>query len=526
MTLEAHFDSAAAARSTSFGRRGLARKLVFRIFPILAAIVLLTQLVVGYGEYRGRLEALEARADLVARLTAEAVARPLWALDQPVYESQLLALSRDPAFVRVVLRDADGKVLFRNGSAEDRPGSRPVRVDVPVLEPGGGGSEQGRLELVLSGQELIAGARRQLLVGAIAIAVLLASLSITLHSILARLVSAPLRRLLTAMGRVERKDWHTVEWKSHDEIGGLVQGFNRMVDGLRSGDEAHRLLAELRIAERRLHENHAALARANQRVLDSINYARRIQAALLPDLGRSVAGAAELAVIWEPRDIVGGDLYWVGERDGKLVLVLLDCTGHGVPGAFMTMIAASVLDRVLQQDGATSPAFVLQQLDALVRTLLGQDRPSPEQVGVESDDGLDAAVCVYDPATHELRYAGAMVPLLLTEEGGGDDIVTIRPDRRSLAYRRNTWSARNLRFTEHVRTVAPGTVLYLASDGVIDQLSPSDRLFGRRRTIDALRAAPSTPLAARLDRLRAAMAQHRDGQAAPDDLTLLACRLA
>src|SRR4029079_9801799 len=114
-------------------------------------------------------------------------------------------------------------------------------------------------------------------------------------------------------------------------------------------------------------------------------YARRIQAAILP-AGRELATVtAEHFLIWEPRDIVGGDFFWVQPiRDGHAIIVG-DCTGHGVPGAFMTLVAWGMLDRMLQAAASESPSQVLNGLHRGVQSLLGQD-----QKAGETDDGLEA----------------------------------------------------------------------------------------------------------------------------------------
>ncbi len=505
----------AAPQRGRVGDGGLARQMVRRTFPIVAAVVLVTQAALGLTSYLEQYGALRARAALIARLTAEAIARPLWNLDVPVYESQIKALASDRAFVRAEVVDVGGTVLFRQQAvAPSWAGT--IAVSVPVMEPNSAPpAPLARLDLVLSTAELAGAVTRQAVIGLAAFAVLLISFSATVHVILKRLVLQPLHILLRAMGRVERKDWQHAGWSSPDEIGRVVDAFNRMVEGLRSGDEARRLLADLSAAQAQLTENNRQLARANQLVLDSINYARRIQAALLPDLAVLDGQVAEVAAIWRPRDIVGGDYYWAGTIGGKVLLVLVDCTGHGVPGAFMTMIAAAVLDRVLHHHSHDDPAEMLLAIDRLVRALLRQDRSDGG-----SDDGLDAAICVFDSAEARLTYAGARIPLLIGSPAGVD---LLRGDRYSLGYRAPT---RRARFRNHIVTVRPGTTVYLASDGVTDQLSPDRRLFGRRRLIESLRRTTGRPLDEQLASLTEALDAFRAGEACPDDVSLLACRLA
>ncbi len=174
----------------------------------------------------------------------------------------------------------------------------------------------------------------------------------------------------------------------------ISQAFNRMVEGLRSGDEAKQLLQQLEQA-------HAKLEAANRLVMESIGYARRIQSSVLPERTALAGTGLEVAVLWEPLHLVGGDYFWLEEIDGLGILVVADCTGHGVPGAFLTLIVATALDRLLHERSLRDPAAILETLDGMVRTQLRQDGR-----GSESDDGLDCGICVWDPARSELRFAG------------------------------------------------------------------------------------------------------------------------
>jgi serine phosphatase RsbU (regulator of sigma subunit) len=253
----------------------------------------------------------------------------------------------------------------------------------------------------------------------------------------------------------------------------------------------------------------------NDLLLDSIHYAQRIQTSLLPDLGRLDGLVAEIGVIWTPRDIVGGDLYWTGAVGQQVVLVLADCTGHGVPGAFMTMIVASVLNRVLQESASLSPVEMLTALDRQVRSVLQQDRGKGS-----SDDGLDAAVVVYDRAKGRLAYAGARIPLIYRSPDG---LRLVEASRRSLGYRQHRAPAP---LVGHDMAVAPGTVVYLASDGVADTVAPDGRLFGRRRLLQLVDAQSGVAVSAQLDVIAARLADWRQTEQSRDDLTLLAARLS
>ncbi|MBF0304306.1 MAG: SpoIIE family protein phosphatase [Alphaproteobacteria bacterium] len=496
------------ASPTTPVRRTLARKVFLATVPVVALVVLLTQLAIGLQRHDQQWAALEARATQVARLTAEAVSRPLWTLDRPIFESQLRAIERDPAFLGARILDEDGKAVFEHGDPSFETDALRARADIP--DPTSAGT-LGRVEVVLSTAELSRSLWRETVIGVSAFAVLLLGFLGTLDVALRRLVARPLSVLLDAMGRVERKRWETVAWASDDEIGRVTAAFNRMVDGLRSGDEARRLLDELTAA-------HAELERANAQVLESIRYARRLQDGLMPAPGALDGAMAGIALLWEPLQVVSGDYCWF-ERlpDGRCVVALVDCTGHGVPGAFMTLVVASALDRILHDQNETAPARVLDLLDAMVRERLRQDRPDDRAGG--SDDGADAAICVWDPAAKTLRYAGASIPLLVVTPGG---VSEIRPTRASLGYR----SLRpRTAFAEVTLSVEPGTTFHLATDGVVGLMGGTPaRQFGRTRLHAVLAGLPGLEPAEQIARVRDTLDAYRDAEARRDDITLVAFR--
>ncbi len=252
-------------------------------------------------------------------------------------------------------------------------------------------------------------------------------------------------------------------------------------------------------------------AEAAHRLIDqSLSYASRIQASMLPDLAAHGGLLAEVAALWQPVQPVGGDLYWIGRDGDRCVVAVMDCTGHGVPGAFMAAAARATLDSVLRQSGYGDPARILAEMNRLVRQTLRQEQPGPG-----SDDGLDAAICVVEPRAGRLRYAGARVPLVVQ---GPSAATLIRPDRHSLGYRR---SRPDFPFTTHELPLVPGTAFYLYTDGLTDQFGGSPRqLFGPRRLLDALRSLDG-PMAERVAEIGARLEAWRGPEARVDDLTLV-----
>lgn len=507
-----------ALRGAARGRDldSLAHTLFLRIYPIIAVVVLATQIGIAWINYRDQIRLYSERADLMAALTAKAIARPDWSADPAIYRQQVEALTLDPAFRAATLRNATGAVVFTLG---DRPRGRAFDLITSQADliAGPGAAPTGRLTLAISAEDLRGNAEKQALLAIVTSLILMLVFVVTLHANVRRHVLAPLKRLLVAMRAVERKDWVPVdlegEFRASNEIDVISQAFNRMVEGLRTGDEAKQLLQQLEQA-------HARLEAANRLVMESIGYARRIQSSVLPERTALDGTGLDVAVLWEPLHQVGGDYFWLEDLDGLGIVVVADCTGHGVPGAFLTLIVATALDRILHERRLRDPAAILAALDAMVRTQLRQDGR-----GAESDDGLDCGICIWDPARSEIRFAGAGLALTAVTAGV---VSRIRGGKRGLGYPQRPGT----RFAAETATlpVAADTTFYLMTDGISDQMgttvgaAPTRRLLGHRSVVAILDAHRDRTLTDQIAALETALVAYRGDEARRDDMTLVAFR--
>ncbi|MCF4124811.1 SpoIIE family protein phosphatase [Methylobacterium sp. SyP6R] len=508
-----------ALRGAARGRNldGLAHTLFLRLSPVIAAVVLATQVVIAWVNYGDQIRIEGERARTMADMTARALAHPGWTT---AYGPPLQALGLDPAFRSAILRDAAGGVVARLG--EEPRGRSFERIQVSAeIEPGPDAQPAGSLTLVLSAEGLRANAEKQVVMVLGASLVLILAFALSLRLAVGRHVLAPLRRLLAAMGRVERKEWVTVDLagsrRPSREIADISAAFNRMVEGLRSGDEARHLLAELERA-------HARLAEANGLVMESLNYARRIQQAVLPGPGSLRGAGFEVAVLWEPLHVVGGDYYWIEESDGLGIVVVADCTGHGVPGAFLTLIVATALDRILHDRALRRPDEILAALDGVVRARLRQEAGAAAGTGPDgSDEGLDCGICVVDRANGILDFAGAGLALTVLADG---EITRIKGRRHGLGYRRTGREEPFARVTVPLRDAQGGPrAFFLMTDGVSDQMGgASRRLLGHRGVAEILRRHGGLPLSDQVAALEAALAAHRGPEPRRDDMALVAFR--
>jgi HAMP domain-containing protein len=315
-----------ALRGAAQGRNldSLAHTLFLRIYPVIGAVLLITQCAIAYLNYSDTTRLRSEQAFQLARLAAASIAGPGWAQD-PSSGRTLRALAADPAVRRVELHDAAGRTIAAAGEEVSSRawGILSVSADIPASRAG---TADGALVLIVSGENLRSFAQQQALLAMGAILVLMLAFVLTLQVNVRRHVLAPLQRLLAAMSQVERKSWTHIEpegaFRASNEIDSVCIAFNRMVDGLQSGDEAKQFLA-------RLEEAHGQLETANRLVMESISYARRIQASTLPARDALEHNGLELAVHWEPLYLVGGDYYWTEDLGDLSILLVADCTGHG-----------------------------------------------------------------------------------------------------------------------------------------------------------------------------------------------------
>ena len=258
-------------------------------------------------------------------------------------------------------------------------------------------------------------------------------------------------------------------------------------------------------------ESEQRAAAANQLILQSLRYASRIQSAVLPARRELNAVAADHFLIWEPRDIVGGDFFWFQPINDGYAVMVGDCTGHGVPGAFMTLIAWGLLDRMLRQVPNDKPSQLLTGLHRGVQSLLGQY----ERQG-ETDDGLEVGVCFIKPDKKQMTFAGARFSLWRANNEG---VIEIKGDRKGLGYRRYPPDAT---FTDFTLPFADSDSFYLTTDGLIDQIGgPRGRSFGKRRFQELLKKNRGASMSEQEESLRRTFAKYQGQQLRRDDLTVL-----
>ena len=222
---------------------------------------------------------------------------------------------------------------------------------------------------------------------------------------------------------------------------------------------------------RQLEEKNKVIEEQNKDILDSIRYASRLQRALEPEHRDLKDILPESFFFLRPRDIVGGDFYFVQEHKGKVVIAAIDCTGHGVPGAFLTFIGHNALRNALEKTNSIDPTAIMDAMNSEVKNSLGQQREHNEL-----NDGMEVGICVFDRTSRELNYAGAGTSLHVVSNGVLTETKGMKCSVGSIQ--------------DHVKSPPPthaiklnaGDMFYMGSDGIPDQFGgPDGKKFQKER---------------------------------------------
>ncbi|MEO1051148.1 MAG: SpoIIE family protein phosphatase [Bacteroidota bacterium] len=238
---------------------------------------------------------------------------------------------------------------------------------------------------------------------------------------------------------------------------------------------------QLTLKNEELHEVHEEIKGINLQLTSSINYASRIQNAILPTYEQIESHLPHSFVFFRPREVVSGDFYWFSYVEGmqdsfinikeKVIITAVDCTGHGVPGAFMSMIGSSILNRTVNNRGITSPDKILDELHKGVREELNQD-------ATQNKDGMDMALCVIHPEDRVIEFAGAKNPMIYIQDG---ELIQIKGDKYPIGGVDRKGKTER-KFNKHRVLFDKPTTVYLLSDGFQDQFGgPEGRKYMIKR---------------------------------------------
>ena len=312
--------------------------------------------------------------------------------------------------------------------------------------------------------------------------------------------------VIMALAVVARSRW------LQDELATSMRAQQELVEN------QNKVLEETVIARtRELAEQHQELDEAHRLIVSSVDYASRLQRSQLPKPHRIEGRFRSLGIIWEPRDTIGGDLWWLSssQHPGSYTLAVADCTGHGVPGAMLSLLVSNSLERIYSTEPDKSPADALMTLDFLVRSGLNQDAEDSE-----SDDGCDAMIMQINREERRIIFAGAKIGAFQVNAAG--NVTRHLPTRASLGYcqRPDPEDEPN----DQMISFEPGDTFVVVTDGFTDQIggktnAPSS--FGYRRIEQILSSMASQPAEKITKRLKEEFENWRGDQRHRDDLTVI-----
>ena len=271
--------------------------------------------------------------------------------------------------------------------------------------------------------------------------------------------------------------------------------------------------AKLEKAYLNLELKNAEIAQKNREMVDSINYAKHIQTAILPNTKTVSSLFPSSLILYMPKDIVSGDFYWIASQGNKRYIAAADCTGHGVPGALMSMVGTTLLNEIVNEKCISSPEEILYNLrEGIIRSL-------KQTAHGESKDGMDIALCTL--TGNILEYAGANNPLWIVRKGS-KTIEEIKADKQPIGIYRGVPTP----FTKHTINLSEGDTLYIFSDGYADQFGgPQGKKFKYKQLQKLILENSSRPMYEQQEALRQTLEDWKGNLEQVDDILVIGIRI-
>lgn len=253
----------------------------------------------------------------------------------------------------------------------------------------------------------------------------------------------------------------------------------------------------------------------HQEILDSVHYAKRIQLAILPSLETVKTHLPDSFIFFKPKNIVSGDFYWVKHLEGDNVLfAAVDCTGHGVPGAFMSILAYNLIEQTIKDLGVVTPSLILEELSNSVIKALKQSHDFDSV-----KDSMDIALCLLDLKSLKIEFAGAHNSMYIIRNS---EITELKADNRSIGF---SYSKKNS-FTNHTFKLLKGDNLYVFSDGFVDQKGgPNKTKFFYKPFKEFLISISQKPMDEQQSLLDEKFENWKNGQHQIDDVLVFGVRV-
>ncbi len=331
-----------------------------------------------------------------------------------------------------------------------------------------------------------------------------------------KVITHPIKRLVDKVNRITNGHLNErADVIGNNEITTLSQKFNSMIEELESYYNELEQKVKDRTAE--VVRQKEEIEIKNKHITDSIRYAKRIQNAILPPESYVKSLLPDSFILYKPKDIVSGDFYWITQRNDHVMYAAVDCTGHGVPGAFMSIVGYNQLNYAVEVKKARKSNIILDYLnEGVVETL--------REKGVESfsgvKDGMDLALCVIDYKNMKLQFSGAKNPLCLIRN---NEIIQIKGDRQAIG---GNYDDELPKFNSHELDLQKGDVIYTFSDGYQDQFGGADgRKFMLKRFRELLLKIHKDPMTDQKKLLDDILEEWRGKEEQVDDILVIGVKI-
>lgn len=279
--------------------------------------------------------------------------------------------------------------------------------------------------------------------------------------------------------------------------------------------KSNRVLRERDIASREISRQKDLLSLRNKNIEDSLNYAQRIQKAMLTTPRQFRTILPNSFIFHKPKDIVSGDFYWVSEQSDRIFVAAADCTGHGVPGAFMSLISFELFRKIIKTQKIYSPAAILNSMNDNFEEIFG----NVEDIIIK--DGMDLSFCVFNKAMTKLEFSGAFNPLYLVRD---NNLIELKADHFSIGADIGSDAPPKI-FSNHSVDLMPGDMIYMFSDGYADQFGgPEGKKYKYRRFRHLLLTIHKSPLDKQRAIIEESIEEWRGNAEQVDDILVIGIR--
>ncbi|SCA55886.1 membrane hypothetical protein [Candidatus Terasakiella magnetica] len=477
-----------------------------------AVVAIFTVMEVIY--YKKERELLINSLKSISNIQSSAFKTPIWEYNIDEVQRLLGELLLIPEFQSAAVYDITGKLLGEVGETTKQVTSADFKMERDLTFSTNGKSEKiGMLIVSVHDEQIWENVWEHIQTNSIIILVLISGLIATTMFAVQVVIGRPLWHLRHAIEKTKKdssKD--PVQWESKDELGQVVKAYNEMQ--AKEKESAEGLQRYQENLEQMVEDRTKELSDAYGVISSSIDYAANIQRSILPQEEFFKTHLDDYFIIWEPRDRVGGDVYWARSWGKGFLIILADCTGHGVPGAFMSLIATGALDRAQEDVASGDVGGLIQRMHQIVQMSLGQDTGS-----AKSDDGLELGACFIQDKT-DLIFSGARFSLF---KFNGNNIEEIKGDKKGIGYKE---IPHDQEFANISIPVSEHDCFYLVSDGIVDQVGGEKRrMLGKKRLKQEISKHCDISMEEQKQHILAALKEYQGNEIRRDDVSMLGLRL-